>query len=100
MSCWPSWRRSDYVGSEAMKSAPHHRYASAARARNMTLVRNLAQLGPAVEKPPLRTVNFGLLPQPLGSKDYEHRVQTSETMIDLAAIRLMRNRIALRLHEK
>ncbi len=29
------------------------------------------------------------------SKDYEYRVQTSETMIDLAAIRLMLNRIAL-----
>jgi putative transposase len=28
------------------------------------------------------------------SKDYEYRVQTSETMIDLAAIRLMLNRIA------
>jgi Transposase DDE domain len=30
------------------------------------------------------------------SKDYEYRVQTSETMIDLASIRLMLNRIALR----
>jgi hypothetical protein len=29
------------------------------------------------------------------SKDYEYRVQTSETMVDLAAIRLMLNRIAL-----
>jgi transposase len=29
------------------------------------------------------------------SKDYEYWVQTSETMIDLAAIRLMLNRIAL-----
>ena len=29
------------------------------------------------------------------SKDYEYRVQTSETMIDLASIRLMLNRIAL-----
>src|ERR1700694_4891310 len=28
------------------------------------------------------------------SKDYEYRVQTSETMIDLASIRLMLNRIA------
>jgi transposase len=28
------------------------------------------------------------------SKDYEYRMQTSETMIDLAAIRLMLNRIA------
>jgi transposase len=28
------------------------------------------------------------------SKDYEYRVQTSETMIDLALIRLMLNRIA------
>jgi len=28
------------------------------------------------------------------SKDYEYRVQTSETMIDLAAIRLMLKRIA------
>jgi len=28
-------------------------------------------------------------------KDYEYRVQTSETMIDLVAIRLMLNRIAL-----
>ena len=28
------------------------------------------------------------------SKDYEYRVQTSETMIDLAAIRLTLNRIA------
>jgi len=28
------------------------------------------------------------------SKDYEYRVQTSETMIDLAAIRIMLNRIA------
>jgi len=28
------------------------------------------------------------------SEDYEYRVQTSETMIDLAAIRLMLNRIA------
>jgi putative transposase len=28
------------------------------------------------------------------SKDYEYRVQTSETMIDLAAIRLILNRIA------
>ena len=28
------------------------------------------------------------------SKDYEYRTQTSETMIDLAAIRLMLNRIA------
>ena len=28
------------------------------------------------------------------SKDYEYRVQTSETMIDLAAIRLVLNRIA------
>jgi transposase len=27
------------------------------------------------------------------SKDYEYRVQTSETMIDIAAIRLMLNRI-------
>ena len=27
-------------------------------------------------------------------KDYEYRVQTSETMIDLASIRLMLNRIA------
>src|SRR6202043_389840 len=30
------------------------------------------------------------------SKDYEYRVQTSETMIDLASIRLMLNRIAPR----
>jgi hypothetical protein len=29
------------------------------------------------------------------SKHYEYRVQTSETMIDLASIRLMLNRIAL-----
>jgi hypothetical protein len=28
------------------------------------------------------------------SKDYEYRMQTSETMIDLAAIRFMLNRIA------
>ena len=28
------------------------------------------------------------------SKDYEFRVQTSETMIDVAAIRLMLNRVA------
>jgi len=28
------------------------------------------------------------------SRDYEYQVQTSETMIDLAAIRLMINRIA------
>jgi len=28
------------------------------------------------------------------SKDYEYQMQTSETMIDLAAIRLMLNRIA------
>jgi len=28
------------------------------------------------------------------SKDYEYRVQTSEMMIDLAAIRIMLNRIA------
>ncbi len=28
------------------------------------------------------------------SKDYEHRVQTSETLIDLVAIRLMLNRLA------
>jgi putative transposase len=28
------------------------------------------------------------------SKDYEYRVQTSETMIDVAAIRLMLNRLA------
>ena len=27
------------------------------------------------------------------SKDYEHRVQTSETLIDLIAIRLMLNRL-------
>jgi len=29
------------------------------------------------------------------SKDYEYRVQTSETLIDIAAIRLMLNRIAV-----
>ena len=29
------------------------------------------------------------------SKDYEYMVQTSETMIDIAAIRLMLNRIAI-----
>ena len=28
------------------------------------------------------------------SKDYEYRVQTSETLIDLVAIRLMLNRLA------
>ena len=28
------------------------------------------------------------------AKDYERRVQTSETLIDIAAIRLMLNRIA------
>jgi len=27
------------------------------------------------------------------SKDYEHHVQTSETMLDIAAIRLMLNRV-------
>jgi len=30
------------------------------------------------------------------SKDYEYRVQTSETMIDIAATRLMLNRLAKR----
>jgi putative transposase len=29
------------------------------------------------------------------SKDYEYRVQTSETLIGIAAIRLMLNRIAV-----
>jgi putative transposase len=29
------------------------------------------------------------------NKDYEYRVQTSETLIDIAAIRLMLNRIAV-----
>jgi hypothetical protein len=31
--------------------------------------------------------------KPAFSKDYEYCVQTSETMIDIAAIRLMLNRI-------